>query len=117
MLNSNLIQNVNVNINNSYDLTKKIFIYSLGSIILIIIFMITPLNNLFLISPLMKLLIIIILSYIFYLNLQQISNLKNITNDDNSSEISNQINTNIITGYIFSLFIGLLIIFVIRKLF
>jgi hypothetical protein len=79
--------------------------------------MISPLNNLFLISPLMKILIIIILGYIFYLNLQQISNLKNLINDNNSSEISGQINTNIITGYIFSLFIGLLIIFVIRKLF
>jgi hypothetical protein len=112
----NLNTNENAINNNSYNLTKMIFLYSLVSIILIVIFIISPLN-LFLISPLMKILIVIILSYTFYLNIKQINILRNTTNQSNDPEIASQINTNIITSYIFSLFIGVLIIFVIRRLF
>lgn len=115
----NLNQNINPNINNKYDLTKTIFLYSFISIVLIIIFIITPLNNIFLLSPIMKIIIVIILGYTFYLNVKQIDILRKQSNQSNNNDpdFSSQINTNIITSYIFSLFIGLLIIFVIRKLF
>ena len=113
--------NLNTNTNtNNVDLTKSIFFYSLFSIILIIIFMITPLNNVFLLSPIMKIIIIIILGYTFYLNIKQIGILRNKkpNQNDNSdnSEFTSQLNTNIWTSYIFCVFITLLIIFVTREL-
>lgn len=113
----NLIPNQNANSSNSgYNLTKSIFLYSLVSIILIIIFIISPIN-LFLISPLMKIIIVFILGYTFYLNIKQIGILQNTIKQTNDTEITSQINTNIFTSYVFSLFIFLLIIFVIRRLF
>ena len=112
--------NTNTNTNNKNDLTKSIFFYSLFSIILIIIFMITPLNNVFLLSPIMKIIIIIILGYTFYLNIKQINILRNKQQNQNGSnddpEFISQLNTNIFTGYIFCVFITLLIIFVTREL-
>lgn len=113
--------NLNTNTNtNNVDLTKSIFFYSLFSIILIIIFMITPLNNVFILSPIMKIVIIIILGYTFYLNIKQIGILRNKqpNQNDNSdnSEFTSQLNTNIWTSYIFCVFITLLIIFVTREL-
>ena len=110
--------NLNTNTNtNNVDLTKSIFFYSLFSIILIIIFMITPV---FLLSPIMKIIIIIILGYTFYLNIKQIGILRNKkpNQNDNSdnSEFTSQLNTNIWTSYIFCVFITLLIIFVTREL-
>jgi hypothetical protein len=117
MLNLNPIQNTKSN-NNDYNLTKSIFLYSLVSIILIIIFIISPLN-LFLISPLIKIIIVIILGYTFYLNIKQIDILRKQSSQstNNDPDFSNQIKTNIFTSYVFSLFIFLLIIFVIRRLF
>jgi hypothetical protein len=117
MLNLNPIQNTKPN-NNDYNLTKSIFLYSLVSIILIVIFIISPLN-LFLISPLMKIIIVIILGYTFYLNIKQIDILRkhSSSSTNNDPEFTSQINSNIFTSYIFSLFIFLLIIFVIRRLF
>jgi hypothetical protein len=118
MLNLNPNQLVNSN-NSDYDLTKKISLYSFISIVLIVIFIITPLNNMFLLSPMMKIIIVIILGYTFYLNIKQIDILRKQSNKSNNNDpdFTSQINTNIITSYVFSLFIGLLIIFVIRKLF
>jgi Mn2+/Fe2+ NRAMP family transporter len=111
--------NQNINPKNKYDLTKTIFLYSFISIVLIIIFIITPLNNIFILSSVMKIIIIIILGYIFYLNIKQVEILREQSNQSNNTDpdFASQINTNIITSYILSLFIGLLIIFVIRKLF
>jgi hypothetical protein len=111
--------NQNINPNNKYDLTKTIFFYSFFSIVLIVIFIITPLNNMFLLSPIMKIIIVIILGYTFYLNVKQIDILRTQSNKSNNNDpdFASQINTNIITGYVFSLFIGLLIIFIIRRLF
>ena len=110
---------LNLNTNNNYDLTKTIFLYSFFSIVLIVIFIITPLNNIFLLSSIMKIIIVIILGYTFYLNVKQIDILRNQSNrsNNNDPDFASQINTNIITSYVFSLFIGLLIIFIIKRLF
>ena len=115
MVNFNL--NSNTKSPNPYDLTKPIFFYSLISILLIVIFILTPFNNLFIISLLMKIIVVVILCYIFYLNLKQINVLQNSHSKTNDPEVISQININTITSYIFSLFIGLLVIFVIRGLF
>lgn len=97
------------------DSTKKICMCSAVSILLIIIFIISPLSNFFMTSVLMKIIILIILAYTIYLNIIQTNYLRNATNVVNSENIISQLNTNILCSYIFTLFLGLMGIFVIKS--
>lgn len=99
------------------DTTKKVCTYSAITIFLILIFIISPLSNLFLLSTGMKLIIIILLLYILYLNLQQTEYLRKASTLNVSRAVSKQLNINIISSYVFTLFIGLLVIFVIKSFF
>ena len=96
------------------DSTKKICTCSAISIFLIILFIISPLSNFFITSTLMKIITLIILAYTIYLNIIQTNYLKNATNVVNNDIILSQLNTNIMCSYIFTLFLGLLCIFVIK---
>ena len=97
------------------DSTKKICTCSAISIFLIILFIISPLSNFFITSTLMKIIVLIILAYTIHLNMIQTNYLKNATNVVNSDIILSQLNTNIICSYIFTLFLGLLGIFVVKS--
>jgi len=97
--------------------TKNICLCCFLSIILILLFIISPLSNFFKTSLFMKLIIIIILCYTFYLNIIQTTQLKISYNNSKSQEITSQLNMNIFCSYIFTFFIGLLIIFIIKGLF
>ena len=97
------------------DSTKKICTCSAISIILIILFMITPLSNFVVTSSLMKIIVLIILAYTIHLNMIQTNYLKNATNVANTDIVLSQLNTNIICSYIFTLFLGLLGIFVVKS--
>jgi hypothetical protein len=97
------------------DSTKKICTCSAISIILIILFMITPLSNFVVTSSLMKIIVLIILAYTIYLNIIQTNYLKNATNVVKTEVVLSQMNTNIMCSYIFTLFLGLLAIFVIKS--
>jgi hypothetical protein len=97
------------------DSTKKICTCSAVSIFLIILFIISPLSNFFMTSILMKIIILIILAYTIYLNIIQTNYLRTATNVVNSENIISQLNTNILCSYIFTLFLGLMGIFVIRS--
>ena len=97
------------------DSTKKICMCSAVSIFLIILFIISPLSNFFMTSIIMKIIILIILSYTIYLNIIQTNYLRTATNVVNSENILSQLNTNILCSYIFTLFLGLMGIFVIRS--
>lgn len=99
------------------DSTKKVCTCSAISIFLIVLFIISPLSNLFLTSILMKLITLLILIYTIYLNNQQTNLLNNANNMSNSNEVKSQLSINIICSYVFTLFIGLLIIFVIKSFF
>ena len=99
------------------DTTKKACTCSAISIFLIVLFIISPLSSFFLTSIFMKIIIIIILSYTLYLNHQQTNYLRNASQLKISNEVANQLNINIICSYMFTLFIGLLIIFVIKSFF
>jgi len=80
--------------------------------------MISPLSDYLKISLFMKLIIIIILSYTFYLTIIQTNQLKIFYNNTSESrELTNQLNINIICSYVFTFFIGLLLIFVIKSFF
>ena len=97
------------------DSTKKICMCSAISIFLIILFIISPLSNFFMTSMIMKIIILIILSYTIYLNIIQTNYLRSATNVANSENVVSQLNTNIMCSYIFTLFLGVMGIFVIRS--
>jgi hypothetical protein len=97
------------------DSTKKICTCSAVSIFLIILFIISPLSNFFMTSMIMKIIILIILAYTIYLNIIQTNYLRTATNVVNSEHIMSQLNTNILCSYIFTLFLGLMGIFVIKS--
>ena len=97
------------------DSTKKICTCSAVSIFLIILFIISPLSNFFMTSTLMKIIILIILAYTIYLNIIQTNYLRTATNVVNSENVLSQLNTNIMCSYIFTLFLGLMGIFVIKS--
>jgi len=100
-----------------YSSTKNICICCFISIFLIVLFVISPLGNFFKTSLFMKLVIIIILSYTFYLNIIQTNQMKLSYNNSKTQELTHQLSTNIICSYVFTFFIGLLIIFVTKSLF
>jgi hypothetical protein len=81
------------------------------------LFIISPLSRFFITSIFMRIVILLLLTYTIYLNLQQTDYLRNASNLNLSSEIASQLNINIICSYIFTLFIGLLIIFVFKSFF
>ena len=97
------------------DSTKKICTCSAISIFLIILFIVSPLSNFVMTSMIMKIIILIILSYTIYLNIIQTNYLRSATNVANSENVVSQLNTNILCSYIFTLFLGVMGIFVIRS--
>jgi hypothetical protein len=99
------------------DTTKKVCTCSAISIFLIVIFIISPLSNFFIMSTIMKIVTIGLLSYTMYLNIKQTDYLRNASQANVSSQVSRQLAINTICSYIFTLFIGLLIIFIIRTFF
>jgi hypothetical protein len=99
------------------ETTKKVCTFSAISIFLIVLFIITPLSSFFLTSVLMRIITIVILVYTLYLNNEQTNYLRNASQLNLSKEVSSQLTINIICSYVFTLFIGLLIIFVIKSFF
>jgi hypothetical protein len=97
--------------------TKKICMCTISSIILIILFIISPLSNLFLTSMLMKIVASLILIYTIYLNSIQTQLLRHASLGIESEVLKNQLNMNILCSYVFTIFIGILIIFVIKSFF
>jgi hypothetical protein len=99
------------------DETKKVCICSATSIFLIVLFIISPLSNFFKTSLIMKILILVILVYTIYLNNIQTNQLRHASSSINSENLKSQLNMNIICSYVFTIFIGLLIIFVVKSFF
>lgn len=89
------------------------------SAFLIILFMMSPLNTFLLSSIFGKIIIITLLGYTLYYNTQQTNNFVNNFNinilNDNSNW--NPIKTNVLCSYIFSVFLLVLIISVMMKMF
>lgn len=99
------------------DETKKVCLCSATSIFLIVLFIISPLSNLFKTSFFMKIIILIILIYTIYLNNRQTNSLREAGAVINSEKLQSQLNLNIICSYVFTAFISLLVIFVIKSMF
>ena len=95
---------------------KQLVLCSFISMILIIIFVISPLNKITILSLIMKIVILILLVYTGYLCNAQITFMKNSSNDSQSPAIQNQLAANILGEYVFILFLGLLFIFVLKSI-
>ena len=106
-----------MNIDSYTDVTKKVCLCSFVSIVLIVLFIISPLSSFVITSSFMKLLVLIILGYTIYLNNHQSNILSLSKNLSQTPEIQAQLSTNIICSYIFTLFLGILFIFVIKSFF
>ena len=99
------------------DETKNVCLCSATSIILILLFIISPLSNFLTTSLLMKIVTLVILVYTIYLNNKQTKLLREASSLINSEKLKSQLNLNIICSYVFTVFIGLLVIFVIKSFF
>lgn len=99
------------------DTTKKVCMCSTASIFIIVLFIITPLSNFFKTSMFMKLIALILLIYTIYLNNQQTNQLRKANQVASEPQVKSQLNMNILCSYVFTLFIGLLVIFVIKSFF
>ena len=99
------------------DETKKVCLCSATSIILILLFIISPLSNFLTTSLLMKIVTLVILSYTIYLNNKQTQLLREASSLINSEKLKAQLNLNIICSFVFTIFIGLLVIFVVKSFF
>ena len=97
--------------------TKKICMCTFISMVLIIMFMISPLSNLIKTSAFMKIIILLILFYTVKLNLEQIGVLRASVDNISSQQVMHQINLNTICGYTFIVFIGVLILLIIKSFF
>ena len=106
-----------MNVDSSTDVTKKVCLCSFVSIVLIVLFIISPLSSFLLTSSIMKIIVLIILGYTIYLNNHQTNILSLSKNLSQSPEIQSQLSTNIICSYIFTLFLGILFIFVVKSFF
>jgi hypothetical protein len=104
-------------VNTFTDTTKKVCTCSALSIFLIVIFIISPLSNFFFSSIIMKIVILLILLYTVYLNIKQTDYLRSASNLKLSNELTSQLSINIVCSYVFTLFLGLLIIFVCKSFF
>jgi hypothetical protein len=96
--------------------TKNICLCTATSIMIIILFVISPLSNFFRTSLIMKILSIGIMLYIIYLNYNQTDLLRSATLVADSELVKSQLNINILCSYVFTFFIGLLIIFVFKNM-
>ena len=100
----------------SLDLTKKVCLCTLVSILLIILFIVSPLSGFFKTSLFMKIITLLILGYSIYLSVHQSSLLRMMDQNNPSPQVSSLVNTNVICSYIFTLFLAVLFIFVFKHL-
>lgn len=99
------------------DSTKHMCLCSALSIVIIVLFIISPLSYFVKTSMFMKIVSLILILYTIYLSYEQIKVLRDAAIIAKTEQIQSQLNMNIFCSYIFTFFIGLLAIFVIRSLF
>jgi hypothetical protein len=98
------------------ETTKHLCIYTAVAVLLIIIFIISPVSNIFFISFLAKIGIVALLAYIIFMNITKTQYFKNEYNVDFGSSDWGQVKTNVVGGYVFSMFLVMLLIAVLRHI-
>jgi len=96
--------------------TKNICMCTAAAIVIIILFIISPLSNFFKTSFFMKSIAIILMVYILMLNYTQTNILRAASAVSESESIRSQLDTNIMCSYVFTFFIGLLTIFTFKSI-
>jgi hypothetical protein len=86
------------------------------SVLFILLFMMTPLNSFMLSSIFGKVIILTMLGYTLYYNISQTNNFSNNFNISLTSGNWDTLKTNITCSYIFSLFLLVLMLSIIRKI-
>lgn len=99
------------------DTTKKLCMCSALSIFIILLFVISPLCNLVKLSAFMKVIVLLLLIYTLYLNYEQTKLLKEARQLVQSEQVKTQLAMNILSSYIFTVFVGLLFIYIIKSFF
>ena len=113
---------MNDDISNYLNSTKNSSICISVAIVIIILFFMTPLSKFLLVSTIGKIIAVLILSYAFIINTisaYDVSKKLNISLFSDANFTSNEINnikTNIICSYVFSIFILVLILMIIKKM-
>jgi hypothetical protein len=109
--------NANFNLTIFTDITKNICMCTAVSIAIIVLFIITPLNQFIKTSVFMKIIALIILVYTIYLNSKQTNLLRDASSKSITEQIKSQLTINIMCSYVFTIFIGLLVIFIVKSFF
>ena len=99
------------------DSTKYICTYTFMSMILSLLFIVSPLSNYIKTSIIIKIIILILVVYVGFLSLNQIEYLQMQLKQTILPDVSHQLNMNITCSYVFLLFISLLFIFVLKSFF
>jgi len=97
--------------------TKTICLCTATAIFIITAFVITPLSNFYKTSIIMRLIALIIMGYIMYLNYNQTELLRTAISVADTEQSMSLLNKNMICSYVFTLFIGILFIFVLKSFF
>ena len=99
------------------NITKQICVSTFVSLFLIILFVISPLSNLIKTTVFMKLVVLMLLVYTIQLNIRQTDILRIAGSSDKYTHVKSNVDVNILCSYIFTLFLGVLAIFVIKSFF
>ena len=94
--------------------TKKICLCTFTSILIVVLFVLSPMQKYIKTSLFMKLIAVLVLVYTIYLSVLQISVLQTNLNSD-SEELNSQVNMNVNCNYIFIVFLGLLLFFLLKS--
>lgn len=105
------------NINEYVKSSQNICMYSVVSIILILLFIISPINQFFLTSLFGKMVILTLLAYTLYYNITLTNTFSKQLNIYLADGTWDSLKTNVTCSYIFSLFLFVLLLSVIRTLF
>jgi hypothetical protein len=95
--------------------TKKVCLATFISMFLILIFVLGPLSSFTMANTIAKILILVILFYSIYLNVKQTKVLNTMSREKNNTQYNAQLQLNIMCSYVFTLFLGVLCIFILKS--
>jgi hypothetical protein len=103
-------------INLQLDITKKICLFSFILVILIILFVLSPFNQFIRISFFIKIIVLFLLGYTIFLSFLQTNILKTFFTNNHSPSLNSSLNINILFSYVFTLFLAILFLFILRNM-
>lgn len=114
--NINSIEKIGSTIPIPLEITKKICLFSFIIVFLIILFIFSPLNQFIRTSFFIKIFVLFLLGYILFLSWNQTIILKTFFSNNTSPSLHSSLNINIIFSYVFTLFLGILFLFILRNM-